>query len=63
MARPFLTPAEVADRYGVATETVRYWRNSAPPRGPAFHRIEGQVRYYVADLEAYEKAQRVETAA
>ena len=61
--RPFLTSIEVSERYDIPTETLAYWRNSAPPRGPAFHRIGRAVRYYVADLEAYEQAQRVETAA
>ena len=63
MARPFLTTIEVSERYDIPTETLAYWRNTSPPRGPAFHRIGRAVRYYLADLEAYEQANRTETAA
>jgi hypothetical protein len=63
MARRFLTAGELAERWNIAVGTLHYWRNAAPPRGPVFYKIENAVRYDVDDVEAYEKAQRVETAA
>jgi hypothetical protein len=63
MAKAFFTPDELVERIGgkVTTETLANWRYYK--RGPAWVKYGGHVRYRIADVEAYEKAQRVETAA
>lgn len=55
----YVTEREVAQRYGVKLKTVQKWRRLKV--GPAYHRIEGSIRYSIADLEAYDKSRRVET--
>lgn len=54
----FLTPEQVVARWGgaVTVQTLANWRAAA--RGPAFVRVGSRVRYKLADVEAYEAAQR-----
>jgi len=53
-----LLPEAVAERYGVPLRTLATWRYHR--RGPAYIVVGKHVRYRVADLEAWEAAQRVE---
>ena len=36
--------------------TLRYWRNAG--LGPVWHKLEGSIRYYVRDVEAYVESNR-----
>jgi len=60
---PLLTPVEAATYLNRPVETLHYWRNCSPPRGPRFIRQEGQVRYRPEAIEAWLEANTVETAA
>lgn len=46
-----LTDKEVAQALGLSVHTVRYWRKVGI--GPEFHKFGRDVRYDVADIEAY----------
>ena len=59
MSKIFLTEEEVARRYGLKVQTLRNWRFKRC--GPAYRKFKSAVRYYEADLEAYEKSCRVQT--
>jgi len=67
MPRTLWTSAEVAEYLNVPANTLHYWRNAAPPRGPRFVKLgpeaKAQVRYRPADVEAWLEANTVETAA
>jgi len=52
----WLTTAELADRWRMATRTLERWR--ANTRGPAWHHIGGRVLYVFADILAYEDIHR-----
>ena len=51
-----LTPEELAIRFKMHVDSIARWRTQ--DRGPAFIRIEGQVRYRVADVLKYEQENR-----
>jgi hypothetical protein len=50
-----LTQAAVAKRWKVSPRTLERWRWVS--RGPQYIKVGGQVRYRLADIEAYEAAQ------
>lgn len=47
---------EAAEILGISVRTLQYWR--AVSKGPRFVKLEGRVRYDVADLRAYIDANR-----
>lgn len=51
----WLTTVQLASRLGVPVKTVRHWRETG--KGPAGIRIGLYVRYYLADVEAFEAEQ------
>lgn len=51
-----LTSKEVSIMLGVPEGTLRYWRNVG--LGPVWHKLEGSIRYELADVEAYVQASR-----
>lgn len=59
----FLTAAEVSQRWGgaVGTGTLANWRVQG--KGPAFVKLGSKVRYPVTQLEEWEVAHMVESAA
>lgn len=48
---PMFNERQVAEFLGVSLGAVRSWR--LRKRGPAWHKVEGMVRYRAEDLEAY----------
>lgn len=56
MAIQFLTGKQVSMMLGIPEGTLRYWRNVG--LGPIWHKLEGSVRYDLADVEAYVKSSR-----
>jgi predicted DNA-binding transcriptional regulator AlpA len=58
MAGKYLSPEDLAGRYGVALQTVYGWNKSGG--GPAYLKIGGLVRYRLADVEAWEASRTVE---
>jgi len=54
-----LSPAELAERYGVPLETVYGWNRTRT--GPQFMKIGRHVRYRLADVVAWEKSRTVVT--
>ena len=50
-----LTPAQLSERWSIPAPTLAGWRYRG--KGPAFLRLNGAVRYRVADVEDYEAAQ------
>lgn len=53
----YLTSPQLAERLGVATITVKVWRQRR--KGPPYVKIGRSVRYRVADVEAWADQQRV----
>lgn len=47
-----LSPAELADRWGVPVATLAQWRYVG--KGPAYLKLGGAVRYRLEDVESYE---------
>lgn len=56
-----LTPDELAARWSVTTATLANQRSLR--RGPTYLKLGGAIRYTLADVERFEAAGRVETAA
>lgn len=52
-AAPYLTSDELAERYQVPVQTVRYWRHMGT--GPKAVKIGRFVRYRMADVLAWEQ--------
>lgn len=52
---PFLTTAEVAQRYRTAESTVRYWRHIG--QGPRGVRVGRRVLYRLSECERWEREQ------
>ena len=52
-SEPFLSSKQLAKRCCVPLATLRQWRWFN--KGPHFHKIGGQVLYYVKDIEAFEE--------
>jgi len=57
----YLTQAALADRWNISPRTLERWRWLG--QGPQYLKVGGQVRYRLADVEAYERNQlRASTA-
>lgn len=55
--------AELAALLGVDASSLRRWRTSNPPYGPAFVRVSARVVKYAAeDIEVWLRAQRTDPA-
>ena len=50
-----LSPARLSERWDIPVVTLAGWRYRG--KGPAFLRLNGTLRYRLADVEAYEAAQ------
>jgi predicted DNA-binding transcriptional regulator AlpA len=57
----FITTAQLAERWGIPIRTLENYRYSKRTKGPAYHRIGGDVRYKMSDIEEYEKAHKKHT--
>lgn len=53
-----LTQEETAKWLGIATETLRTWRQRK--QGPAYVKVGGSTRYRMDDVKAYLEANRVD---
>lgn len=53
MTTTMLTQHELADRWGIASRTLENWRQA--DKGPPFMKLEGTIRYRLADIEKYEQ--------
>lgn len=53
----FLSTAELAERWRMSQSALRFRRMKG--LGPTYHMLDGSARYALADVEAYEKANRV----
>jgi hypothetical protein len=51
-----LTSKQVSIMIGIPEGTLRYWRNVG--LGPIWHKLEGSIRYDLADVEAYVQSGR-----
>ena len=51
-----LTSTQVSIMLGIPEGTLRYWRNVG--LGPIWHKLEGSIRYDLADVEAYVQSSR-----
>lgn len=58
---PYLTTAEVAERYRTAESTIRYWRHAG--EGPKGVKIGRKVLYRLSELERWEQEQAEAEAA
>jgi uncharacterized protein YjcR len=60
MKSPYLTTAELAERWQVSVATVRSWRSRGT--GPAYIKLgdgrSSEVRYHLDDIHAYEGGNR-----
>lgn len=56
----WLTTVDLAERYQVPIETIRWWRKVG--RGPRAHKLGGLVRYALADVEQWEAEHAEEVA-
>lgn len=50
----YLSPAELADRYGVTIKTVYYWNQQKT--GPRYIRLGRQIRYPLSGVLAWEQS-------
>lgn len=57
MADNLLSPKQLALLLGVATVTVRVWRQRR--QGPPYHRVGGRVKYRESDVAAWLESNRV----
>lgn len=58
MKSQFLTAKQLSAMLGISEGTIRYWRNAG--LGPAWHKLEGSIRYALKDVEVYvERSRRV----
>lgn len=55
-ALTLLTSKQVSEILSIPEGTLRYWRNAGV--GPIWLKLEGSIRYSVADVEAYVKSNR-----
>lgn len=59
LARKYLSPEEVSDKFGIPKGTLTQWRFHG--RGPAYFKLGRQVRYAAEDLEEWLKSCQVQT--
>lgn len=57
----YLRAEELAERWDTTTKTLANWRSRG--QGPAYVKLGMSVRYALADVEAHERAGRVEPVA
>lgn len=55
----FLSPEDLAGRYGVSLETVYGWNKTKS--GPRYMKIGRHVRYRLRDVEAWEESRYVKS--
>ena len=48
---------ELADRWRMSANTLRVWRSAG--KGPSYNKRGDKVTYSLADIEAYEKENKV----
>lgn len=48
-----LDTREAAAVVGLAYNTLNWYRQHSPGRGPAFHRMGGAIRYRMGDLRSF----------
>jgi predicted site-specific integrase-resolvase len=53
MAKPFLTPEELSERWSLPLTTLSQWRWTG--KGPEFSKMGKRVRYSVEDVEHFEE--------
>jgi len=53
MASNRLTPKQLAERWSITTETLRYWRWNA--KGPLYVKMNGVIVYRLEDVDQFEK--------
>lgn len=53
----FLTPKELAKRWNKSIQTLA--NNRSLKKGISYHLIDGQIRYDIDDIEAYENKNKV----
>jgi hypothetical protein len=53
----FLTDVQLAERWHVHRQTLIRWRSLN--KGPSYSKINGCVRYPLAEVEQYEKANTI----
>ena len=58
--RDYVDSPLCADYLGIARGTLRKWRMRR--YGPRFQKVGGEVRYYIADLDAWLDAQFVDSS-
>lgn len=51
-----LTTKSVAQMLSIPEGTLRYWRKTGV--GPCWIKLEGSIRYHLADVEAYVESNR-----
>jgi hypothetical protein len=56
-----LNQHDLAARWRMSVRTLERWRSQR--QGPPFLRLGGRIAYRLEDIEAFEQAQRQETAA
>ena len=57
----WLSTDDLANLLGVDASSVRRWRTSEPPQGPAFVRLSARhVIYSSGDVEAWLRSRRIE---
>ncbi len=52
----YLTPDELAIRYSMHVDSIARWRGQQ--KGPRWTRIEGEMRYALSDVLAWEATQK-----
>ena len=55
----YLGHKQAAEQLGITSATLYVWRHNG--RGPAYHKRGGKVWYNPKDIEAFNRAGRVET--
>ncbi len=58
MDKKFLSPTQLADRWGVTTSALQNYRrtkNSGRASGPVYTKIGGKILYELFEVEKYEE--------
>lgn len=58
---PLLTTKDVARRWAVSVSILKQWRGGC--KGPRYVKVANSVRYYLDDLEQYEKEHGIQHTA
>ena len=53
MASDLLSPEELAERWRISTETLRYWRYNG--KGPLYIKLNGRILYRLEDINQFER--------